>query len=403
MILEFSWWLLLPIMLSALYGCTEALSKAALKLPVLRVWASWLLTSLATAFLTVSWSAVGYPLPILYLLVYLCQAVRLIAGQNFQIKNQFILNLNYTNILTLHLVTIGVAALAQAATMRSLLVSPFWRIISVSVVLLVIIAEDLCFLRWRNFSALLASAADSEEAKPFMAFLWFCAGYLLIDSVLCMFELEPLYPPLFLSGSSAVVMFTLIRFLLHINNLVKNNHLKEEHDRLASKLEATEVSADSLRQLAERDVLTGVFSRRYAMSRMEALIAAKIPFSLAYLDLDALKQINDTQGHDAGDRYLVQFSNATRSRLQDGDLLARVGGDEFIVLMPNCDADTAAKRIQKIRSDLEQARQGETALRFSYGVTAISEGPIDVELLICEADRAMYQDKMRRHRAEGRV
>lgn len=400
---ELSWWLLLPVILSFIYGYTESRAKSAIKLPAFQVWRSWLLTALVVAALTVIWSAVGYPLPILYVLTYLCQAIRLLSGQTVRMKNWFVLNLSYANTLTLHLIIIGAAALAQGVAMRTVLEDSFWRTASVSAVLMINIVEDLCFLRWPNFSAMLTAEAESEEAGPFMAFLWFCAGYLLIDSTLCVFEAEHLYPPLFLIGSSAVVMFTLIRFLLHINALMKNNHLKEEHDRLEARLEAAEESAHTLRQLAQRDVLTGVFSRRYAMERIEALMEAETLFSLVFLDLDGLKRVNDIQGHDAGDSYLIHFAMALEARLWESDLLARVGGDEFIVLMPGCDADTAALRIREIRSALEQEYKGQTAFRFSYGVTALPKSEKDAELLIREADSAMYKDKMRRHQEEGRL
>lgn len=393
--LKLSWWLLLPAVLSILYGYTESRTKAAIQMPALRVRVSWFVTSIAAAALTVLWSAAGYPLPLLYLLVYLCQSIRLLAGQPVQVKNWFMLNISYANTLALHLIIIGTAALIQNTTMYALLTNSLWRTVSVSIVLLVSIVEDLCFLRRPNFSALLTTEAESEEVGSFMAFLWFCTGYLLVDSTLCVFELEPLYPPLFLIGSSAVVIFALIRFLLHIHTLIRNNHLKDEHDRLSSRLAATEERAGTLQQMTERDILTGVFSRRYAMEHINAFLAEKELFSLVFLDLDALKKINDALGHDAGDTYLIRFTRALGGRLRDCDLLARVGGDEFIVLMPGCDAATAIGRIQDIRSAIE----GE--FQFSYGVTSPPDSPKDAEALIREADLAMYQDKMQRHRGEG--
>lgn len=399
--LNLFWWLLLPTILSAFYGYTESRVKAVLRLPVRRIWASWLLTALATAALSVVWAAVGYALPILYLLVYLCQCIRLMSGYSVRMKNWFILNLSYTNALALHLIIIGIAALAQNMTMQALLAIPFWRTVSVSAILLISIAEDICFLRWPNFAVLLMTEAESQEAGPFMAFLWFLAGYLLVDSTLCVFELEPLYPPLFLIGSSAVVCFALIRFLLHINALIKSNHLKDEHDRLTSRLVATEERAGTLKQLADRDTLTGAFSRRYLLEYVDTLMAADTPFSLIFLDLDGLKQINDREGHGAGDLYLIGFCRGLEGRLRGEDMLARVGGDEFIILMPGCNAQTAAERIGRIRAGLEQGGRDAPAFRFSYGITAFPQDKKDAELLIREADLAMYRDKMQRHRGEG--
>lgn len=400
---DFIWLLLIPLLLSVFYSYTQSRIMIVLQLLVGRFPLIWLITSLAIAFLSLSWSIMGYPLPMLYVIVYLFQAFRLLAGRPVGLKNWFMLNLYYANSLSLHLILIGAAALVQNTAMSTLLELPLWRLISISTVLGVGLLQDLCFLFCPNFSNLLSAEAESEEAKPFMAFLWFCAGYLLVDSILCVSTLEPLYPPLFLVGSSMVVMFTLIRFLLHINALIKSNHLKEEHDQLESRLEATEESNLTLRQIAERDALTGVYSRRYAMDHINALVADKTPFSLVFLDLDLLKKINDTQGHDAGDAYLIQFAKALGDRLRERDLLARVGGDEFIVLMPGCPPATADSRIEEIRQLLESPSQGECRFRFSYGVTAPNGHQADGEILIREADRAMYLDKLRRRQERGRL
>lgn len=401
--LDGSWWLLLPLLLSVFYGYTQSRTKGILHSSAGQGRASWPVTTLAVAGLMLGWAEIGFPLPFFYILVYLLQALHLLNSRPASVKSWFLLNLNYANSLALHLILIGVAALLQKTTMHALLDSSFWRTISVSVVLLVVVIQDLCFLLLPNLASALLTEAESQEAGPFMAFLWFCAGYLLIDSTLCVFELEPVYPPLFLISSSVVVIFTLIRFLLHIHTLIKNNHLEKEHDMLSSQLEATEVSAGYLQQMVERDVLTGAYSRRYALERMDTLLQAESPFSLVFLDLDALKKINDTQGHDAGDAYLISFVETLEGRLRDCDLLARVGGDEFIVLMPGCAAEAATQRIQEIRSALEQVRQGEATFRFSYGVTACPDGIRDGERLIHEADQAMYRDKAQRHREEGRL
>lgn len=401
--LTLTWWLSLPLLLSVFYGYTQSRSKSILILSTGRNGTHWFATALVAAALTTGWSAVGFPLPIFFILAYVCQATRLLTTWPAPMKNWFLLNLSHAAALATHLILIGTAALIQRTTMYELLSSSFWRTISISTVLLIAIIQDLVFLLWPNFSAALTAQAESEEAKPFMAFLWFCAGYLLIDSTLCIVELEPLYPPLFLVGSSGVVLFTLIRFLFHIHALIKNNHLKQEHDHLSSQLEAAEESAGQLRLMADRDVLTGAYSRRYALLYMEDLLRTNLPFALVYMDLDGLKKINDSYGHDAGDVYLISFVKHMNSRLRDQDLLARLGGDEFLILLPGCTAEDATQRVQEIRGDLERSRQSEAGFRFSYGVTAYSDGTPDGEQLIRQADQAMYRDKDQRRREEGRL
>lgn len=298
--------------------------------------------------------------------------------------------------MSLHLALIGAGALLMGETMHALLTDGFWRTVSTAAVLTASIVEDLLFLRRPKLPSMLAAASDSVEARPFMAFLWFCTGYLLVDSFLCVVELEPLYPPLFLIGSISVLMYLVIRFLLHIGAIIRDEYLKNEHNRLSVRLEAAHKNAGNLKRMVDRDALTGALSRRYMMERVNALKERGEPFSLAFLDLDGLKRINDSEGHDAGDRHLIGFTQAIEAWLREGDQLARMSGDEFLILLPGCDGAAAERRIAGIRRALE-TRSGGAVYRFSYGVAASVPGDgKNAEALLAEADRAMYRDKEQR-------
>ena len=390
-----SWYLLLPVVLSVAYGYTQCRSVAALGASTRRAKANRFAAALSGGALTLSWSVGGYPLPVFYVLAYLFRVARLVGRGNR--KDWFLLNLSYINTMSLHLALIGGAALLQGLTMHALLADGFWRVMSAVAVLTIDIVEDLFFLRRPQMAVMLTTEAGSMEARPFMAFLWFCTGYLLVDSFLCVVELEPLYPPLFLMGSIAILMYLVIRFVLHISAIIRDEYLKDEHDRLSARLEETQKNAGNLKRMVDRDALTGAFSRRYIMERMDELIHAGAPFCLAFLDLDGLKRINDARGHDAGDHYLIEFTQAVEVRIREGDLLARVGGDEFVVLLPGCGEAAAKRRIGGIRSVLETRSRGGTVFRFSFGITAFLPGDEkDAKSLLSEADRAMYRDKEQR-------
>ena len=146
-----------------------------------------------------------------------------------------------------------------------------------------------------------------------------------------------------------------------------------------------------LRHLAEHDPLTGVPNRRAWEAQVpQAIEEAKrsgTPLALALLDLNGFKSVNDTHGHDAGDRVLREVAAAWRGQLRDTDLLARLGGDEFAVLLPDC-----------AESDLaELARRLRVAPRYDAGcsVGAVTWHPGEsADELVRRADVALYRDKV---------
>jgi diguanylate cyclase (GGDEF)-like protein len=149
-----------------------------------------------------------------------------------------------------------------------------------------------------------------------------------------------------------------------------------------------------LELLAQTDDLTGLSNRRHFRRELERGIAAarrdRSPLSLLLLDLDNFKAINDSHGHERGDAVLQTVAAAIQQRLRPGDLVARVGGDEFVVMLPHtsrAEADTLAQTIATAISDA-LAPLGATA---SIGASTL-RGRHDHDLL-AEADRLLYQAK----------
>ena len=398
--LHLSWLLLLPALLSALYGITEYYALPKLDNSRENALKKWAGVFLPSAVLTTGWAAAGFPLPVFYLLMYLTQSIRYLANVKYgkdRMKGFFFMNLYYINTLSLHLFFIGLAAIMQKVTMPRLLDDMFWRAASVSCILLITILEDLAFIKTKRLYTALTAACESPEARPFMAFLWFSNGYLLMDSLLCVAGPESFYTPLFLMGSCAFLMFFQIRFLFHINSLIRSNHLRQEYDALSVQLKEELQNMDTLRQMADRDALTGVFSRKSMLERIEILLQSQQVFSVVFIDLDHLKKINDEKGHDAGDRYLISFAAELGRRMRSSDILSRVGGDEFVILMPGCDSLSAAKRMEDIRNSLPRSSMEQEGFRFSFGVAGRTpDSAENAAQLLKEADRNMYRDKAAR-------
>ncbi|HKJ02618.1 MAG TPA: GGDEF domain-containing protein [Longimicrobiales bacterium] len=155
---------------------------------------------------------------------------------------------------------------------------------------------------------------------------------------------------------------------------------------------------EAQRRLAERDSLTGLANGR----RFRAAAATEVarsqryrrPLSLAYIDLDGFKALNDGRGHGAGDDVLETVGTILRRSLRAMDLPARLGGDEFAVLFPETDAVQAREAAMKLRVVLETAMdEAKWPVGFSMGVYTATGGVADAEELIRLADGLMYEVK----------
>ena len=114
------------------------------------------------------------------------------------------------------------------------------------------------------------------------------------------------------------------------------------------------------------------------------------------IDLDHLKQVNDRHGHAAGDQLLRNLARCCRAQLGPGDLLGRLGGDEFCLILPEADHQRAVDTAQRIASallSLPVSGQDHSLLSASFGAAAISDGDADYESLLARADRALYAAK----------
>ena len=176
-------------------------------------------------------------------------------------------------------------------------------------------------------------------------------------------------------------------------------------DRTAEQI-ALAVSNVALRETLKLqsivDPLTGMFNRRYMDETLKReLMRAerkKSPLALIVLDLDHFKNINDTYGHDAGDYVLTSVARQMIENIRDSDLACRFGGEEIILIMPECDQATAIQRAEKIRAsimslDLRYAGNAVGLITASFGVAQFPEHGRDASSLIHAADQAMYRAK----------
>jgi len=145
---------------------------------------------------------------------------------------------------------------------------------------------------------------------------------------------------------------------------------------------------------ASTDSLTGLTNRRAAEEILSNLMAVDSAFAVVMTDLDFFKRLNDTQGHEAGDRALKLFSDTASGVVRDRDHVVRWGGEEFAMLLPGANAERAAEVVSRLRAALAQAHlvAGTPIFTASFGI-ADSTMARDRETLIRLADEALYRSK----------
>lgn len=156
-----------------------------------------------------------------------------------------------------------------------------------------------------------------------------------------------------------------------------------------------------LKRLAETDELTGLRNRRSffasADKALDRLKRENTPAALFIVDLDHFKRINDTRGHAAGDEALCHAARQIRRAIRRGDVLARIGGEEFAVLLPASDERTAAIVAERVRTSVASSKPvtavGELELTASIGVTSICRADHSPDESLGRADKALYRAK----------
>ncbi len=174
--------------------------------------------------------------------------------------------------------------------------------------------------------------------------------------------------------------------------------LKAAQDNLQERIRS---ATEQLSYQASHDVLTGLINRREFETRLErALQAARQHgnvHALFFLDLDQFKIVNDTCGHNAGDELLRQIAHQLRQKIRERDTLARIGGDEFTVLLENCHLDDAVEVAQELRQAVQNFRfaweEKVFAIGASIGIVMITQASETSAILLSQADSACYTAK----------
>jgi diguanylate cyclase (GGDEF)-like protein len=241
----------------------------------------------------------------------------------------------------------------------------------------------------------------AEERRRIDRRDWWVRGYSIFVILLLTFAVISLTLPALLTGAETIfkiklteAVFGLITLivLFNIYTLYQEILIKRLRRQLLEKQDHSHI----LRNLAMIDPLTGLYNRRFAEQRLAAEVARSErrghPLTVLTLDLNNFKEINDTYGHPAGDLVLQEFASRLNKVIRGSDLAVRLGGDEFLVVLPECTLEQLKLVLERLRS-FELDWQGQKIpVTFSAGWKDYEMGDRPEEML-ARADQALYTNK----------
>ncbi len=177
----------------------------------------------------------------------------------------------------------------------------------------------------------------------------------------------------------------------------KNAQLRKVLLRLRHSRSVVRRQNDELKDLATRDPLTGCFNRRTLFAELDKLWKSSKryahPLSVVMVDVDHFKSVNDRYGHGVGDDVLKQVAEVLRTTARKTDVVCRYGGEEFCVLLPHIDVEEAKLAAERFRLALAATKCGPVSVTASIGVASVSLGAESMQLMIDQADKALYAAK----------
>jgi diguanylate cyclase (GGDEF)-like protein len=181
----------------------------------------------------------------------------------------------------------------------------------------------------------------------------------------------------------------------------KEERLREAFSQLDRRYGESRAQEAALRELALKDHLTGLYNRQYLADNLNGMFADALasgkPLSVAMLDIDFFKDINDRFGHVAGDAILRDLGRFVLRDVRSSDVSARYGGEEFLIVLPGMRGADAARKVSQMLEDFKRKEfffaSGSTFVSFSAGVSELTPDCPSPERLIQEADEALYYSK----------
>lgn len=292
--------------------------------------------------------------------------------------------------ITYHLIVLAITAIIFQMPLVELIFSNIKSIYCLlmlcdAVLILIVIFRKNTFIDLYNYG-------NYDDFKEFIYFLRFSLFLVLIQSFMYQANSFPSNTSYFLIGNNILLQILILVFVRNVHALIKQANVKKENTYLKHEEELRRNRTKSLMEHADYDVLTKARSRRWILNYIQELFNAQGKFSLVFIDLNRLKEINDEFGHSSGDRYLRYFTEEMLAFMNKGDHLGRIGGDEFLFVLIDETYQGAVNRMHRIKQHIKNPFNQQLDY-FSYGIAENSSTYTSVQELIEAADYSMYQDK----------
>lgn len=182
--------------------------------------------------------------------------------------------------------------------------------------------------------------------------------------------------------------------------LAQNLELETSYNELAENIEHRKVLESKLIDLSYEDRLTGLYNRRFFEEALKRLDTPEnLPLTLIMADVNGLKLINDSFGHQVGDKLLISVAKIIKKGVRGDDIVSRISGDEFVIILPNTDDERAGKLIQRIKRiaqdiGFENEKLVDIELSISFGSATKYNEDVDISEILKKAEDTMYAQKL---------
>lgn len=349
----------------------------------------------ACAALRIAWVSLGawfaVPIPILLIGLFFLLFLNVIPypGRRLQMNNfTMVIYLIYASLL---MTVIGTAGLLGYDVNYMVLVGTV-RVIVLNTTFLIF--NFICILLLHHHPEFLwKEDYDKSKVLIYTLFLSICVVYYILDAViLTLYETNRVTFLLSVSGD-VLILILMFNYLNYNYVFAKSEEIRREYEESQVSIAQQYFEKESLKKLSALDSLTHAYNRREISSIMAESIQKGHSLACVFVDLDGLKRTNDRYGHTFGDLMLRRFADASTTILKDKGFLARIGGDEFLLIFLDQSVHDIENQIMELQLKLLEPEDEKEKIYFSYG---ISYGEDSIDNYIILADQRMYADKNRK-------